>query len=101
MQRFGVSEMVPSQTRQPSDVSTAGSVGVSRLNLATPMGTNRSSALDVDMNSESAERSGHREITDPITRTSNGTLEMEIADSEDEDAGLFLTQGYDHAHVGR
>lgn len=84
MQRFGVSELVPSQIQQPSDVSTAGSLGVGRLGLATPTGTNRSSAPDLILSSESTRRPNNQDIMHPSTRTGNETLEMEIDDSEDD-----------------
>ncbi len=84
MQRFGVSELDPSQIQQPSDVSTAGSLGVGRLGLATPTGTNRSSDLDSTSISKSARRPNTQESMHPSTRTSNETLEMEIDDSEDD-----------------
>jgi hypothetical protein len=84
MQRFGVPELVPRRTQQPSDMSVVGSLGVGRLGLATTTGTSGSNAFESILDSDSAGRQNNREIMHSSTNTSKIPLEMEIDDSEDD-----------------
>lgn len=84
MRRFGVPELVPQQTQQPSDMSGIGSLDVDRLGLATTTGINGSSAFNSVLDSGSAGRQLDLEITSPSTSTNKRPLEMEIDDSEDD-----------------
>jgi hypothetical protein len=84
MQRFGVPELVPPPTQQPSDMSVVGSLGVGGLGLATNTGTNGSNAFESMLNSDSAGRQSNLEIMHSSTSTSQRPVEMEIDDSEDD-----------------
>ncbi len=83
MQRFGIPELVPRPTRQPSDMSAVGSLGVGRLGLATNTGTNGSNAFDLMSNFYSAGRQSNLEIMHSSMNRKR-PLELEIEDSEDD-----------------
>lgn len=71
MRRFGVPELVP---QEPSNMSLVGTMGVSRLGLATTTGTDRSMDLESNLNFGSAGRQH-----DPETlRTSIGAIKRPL-----------------------
>ena len=84
MQRFGVPELVPPPTQQPSDMSVVGSLGVGGLGLATNTSTNDSNAFESMLNSDSIGRRSNLEMMHSSTSTRKRPLEMEIDDSEDD-----------------
>ena len=84
MQRFGVPELVPEQRRQPSNMSTVGSLALSRLGLAPTL--NRDAIYASGSTSDSGDEGELfvPEIRHPSTSTAKRPLEMEIDDSEDD-----------------
>ena len=84
MERFGVPDLVPLPTQQPSDMSMVGSLGVGRLGLTTNTGTDGSNAFEPLFFPETTGRQSNLDTMYSSTSTSKRPLEMEIDDSEDD-----------------
>lgn len=85
MERFGISDLVPQPTQQPSDMSMVGSLGVGRLGLTTNTGIDGSNTFEPMFFPESAGRQGtNLETMYSSTSTNKRPFEMEIDDSEDD-----------------